>query len=52
MKQNLAPMFAARVMLRDRVDDETVVDELRSTFGLDLIDARAAVAAAHVLARL
>jgi len=52
MKQNIAPLLAAQTMLANRVDDDTIVNDLRKTFHLDTIDAKAAVAAARVLSRL
>ena len=48
---DLAPLLTATRMLRERLDDEVIDNYLRRTFDLDEIDARAAIAAARIIAR-
>jgi hypothetical protein len=49
--RDAAPVIAARALLAYGTDDETVVAYVQRTWRLTPLDARAAVAAAHVISR-
>jgi hypothetical protein len=51
MYREIAPVIAAQDLLARGIRDADVCTSVRTTWNLDMIDGRAAVAAAHVLQR-
>jgi hypothetical protein len=51
MHHDPAPVVAAQALIAQGVDDHAIADYLRRTWPLDLVDANAAVVAAHTLSR-
>ncbi len=51
MKDNIAPVFEAQMMLEQGVVDDDIVVRLRSGWHLDRLEAEAAIRAARTLLR-
>jgi hypothetical protein len=51
MHHDPAPVVAAQALIAQGVDDHAIADYLCRTWPLDLVDANAAVVAAHTLSR-